>query len=142
MFLNCKNIFRFFVQVGNELSYLALFCFLVLSRARVFIVPSRPARKPGHGFCYALIIIWHLLNVCDVVLVLCAYSSWHLLNVCDVVLVLCAPSLKFTSTLSRIKYPGSTLSRIKYPGSTLSRIKYSANGISQGSILSPSCFPL
>jgi len=38
VFLNCKNLFRFFVQVGNELSYLALFCFLVLSRARVWFL--------------------------------------------------------------------------------------------------------
>ena len=61
MFLNYKNRFRFFVEVGNERSYLALFGFLVLSRARVH-------------FCCSPLIIWHSLNVCDVALVLCASS--------------------------------------------------------------------
>jgi len=43
------------------LSHLALFCFLLLSRARV------------HFYCVS-IIIWHSLIVCGVVLVLCASS--------------------------------------------------------------------
>ena len=43
------------------LSYLALFCFLVVSRARVH-------------FCCAPLIVWLALIVCDVALVLCASS--------------------------------------------------------------------
>jgi len=53
------------------MSYLALFCFLVLSRARVH-------------FCCAPLILWLALIVCDVALVLCAsslvqksLSGWH-----------------------------------------------------------------
>ena len=53
------------------MSYLALFCFLVVSQARVH-------------FCCAPLIVWLALIVCDVALVLCASSfvqkslfGWH-----------------------------------------------------------------
>ena len=56
---------------GIILSYLALFYFLVVSRARVH-------------FCCARLIVWLALIVCDVALVLCASSlvqkslfGWH-----------------------------------------------------------------
>ena len=60
---NLKSVLLY-LQTRSEnffLAYLALFCFLVVSRARVH-------------FCCALLIVWLALIVCDVVLVLCASS--------------------------------------------------------------------
>jgi len=53
------------------MSYLALFCFLVVSRARVH-------------FCCAPLIVWLALIVCDVALVLCASSLAQLRSRCSV----------------------------------------------------------
>jgi len=52
-------------------SYFALFCFLVVSRARV-------------PFCCAPLIVWVALIVCDVALVLCASSLAQLRSRCSV----------------------------------------------------------